>query len=278
MVDLWLIVPSVIAGALAGLLGGMLGIGGGLVIVPALVWVYGIHGVTPALAMQLAVATSLASILFTGFSSVRAHHRRGAVRWDLVRVMAPALVAGALAGTALAEYIGGEWMMRAFGVFAAVMGLQMLLARAHPQHMESATGTASSIGGARGLHAVAAIVIGVASALFGIGGGSLLVPWLHHAGVRLQQAVASSSACGMPIALAGAIGFIVAGWQRADLPAASLGYVHLPVLVALVVASMPMARVGVLLAHRLPAATLRRVFALLLLVVAADFLWQARLS
>lgn len=275
MVDLWLIVPAVAAGALAGLLGGMLGIGGGLVIVPALVWVYGTHGVAPALAMQLSVATSLASILFTGFSSVRAHHRRGAVRWDLVRVMAPALVAGALAGTALAEYIGGEWMMRAFGVFAAVMGLQMLVARARPQDAATNTTGVPPVRRSRNLHSMAAGVIGVASALFGIGGGSLLVPWLHYTGVRLQEAVGSSSACGMPIAVAGAAGFIVAGWHRTDLPAAALGYVHLPVLAALVVASMPMARVGASLAHRLPAATLRRLFAALLLAVAADFLWHA---
>lgn len=273
MVDLWLIVPAVMAGALAGLLGGMLGIGGGLVIVPALVWTYGIHGVAPALAMQLAVATSLASILFTGFSSVRAHHRRGAVRWDLVHVMAPALVAGALAGTALAEYIGGEWMMRAFGVFAAVMGLQMLVARARPQYAATSTTGVPPVRRSRNLHSMAAGVIGVASALFGIGGGSLLVPWLHYTGVRLQEAVGSSSACGMPIAVAGALGFMLAGWERPDLPPASLGYVHLPVLAALVVASMPLARVGASLAHRLPAATLRRVFAVLLLVVAGDFLW-----
>lgn len=277
MVDLWLIVPALIAGALAGLLGGMLGIGGGLVIVPALVWVYGIHDVPPALAMQLAVATSLASILFTGFSSVRAHHRRGAVRWDIVRVMAPALVAGALGGTLLAEYLGGVWMMRAFGVFAAVMGLQMLLARAHGPS-QAGRSLAPAMGDARGLHSVAAGVIGVASSLFGIGGGSLLVPWLHYTGVRLQESVASSSACGMPIAAAGALGFVLAGWQRADLPAAALGYVHLPVLAALVVASMPMARIGVSLAHRLPAVSLRRLFAVLLLVVAADFLWHGRLS
>lgn len=272
MVDLLLIGPALLAGALAGLLGGMLGIGGGLVIVPALVWVYDMHGVSVALAMQLSVATSLASIFFTGLASVRAHHRRGAVRWDLVRVLAPALAAGALAGAALAEYMGGQWMMRAFGVFAAVVGLQMLRARAHPR--ESATAQKPATPGRALLHGLAGGVIGVASALFGIGGGSLLVPYLHASGIRLQEAAASSSACGIPIAVAGATGFALAGWGAPQSPAASLGYVHLPVLAALVVTSMPMARLGASLAHRLPAATLRRLFALVLLAVAADFLWH----
>lgn len=260
--------PALLVGAVAGVLGGLLGIGGGLVIVPALVWLYAAQGFDPAQVMPIAVATSLASILFTGASSVRTHHARGAVRWDLVAVMAPTLMLGALAGSHLATLLGGAWMMRLFGVFAVVVGLQMLLAR--PAQDTDSDAPARTV--ARSAHAAVAFVIGVASAVFGIGGGSLVVPWLHATGTRMQQAVASSSACGIPIAAAGATGFVIAGWHAPGLPAGSLGYVHLPTLAGLVLASMPMARVGATLAHRLPAGTLRRVFAALLLLVALDFL------
>lgn len=257
-----------LVGVCAGLLAGLLGVGGGLVIVPALVWLFSANGVAPALVMQLAIGTSLASILFTGLSSVRAHQALGAVRWDLVRLMAPALALGAFAGGFVAELLGGAWLMRLFGLFAAAIGVQMWLgagraARGEDTQEQSRPGA---------LHQLASVVIGVASALFGIGGGSLSVPWLSSAGVRMQQAVATSAACGVPIALAGAAGFIVSGWARSDLPAGTVGFVHLPTLLALVLASVPMAVVGARLAHRLPAAALKRCFAAILLLVSADFL------
>lgn len=264
-----LLLAIALAGALAGLLGGLLGIGGGLVIVPALVWIFAAMGFAPATLMQFAIATSLASILFTGASSVLAHHRRGAVRWDLVRLLAPTLALGAALGSFVADWIGSDGLMRLFGIFAALLGLRMLLARGIPADVAAAERPLS-----RGVHLLAGAVIGVASALFGIGGGSLTVPYLHGLRVRMQQAVATSSACGMPIAAAGAAGFMLAGWSQPALPAGALGYVYLPGLLALALASVPMAAVGARLAHRLPAATLRRLFALVLLVVAADFLLQ----
>jgi len=267
------LLASALVGALAGVLAGLLGIGGGLVIVPALVLIYAAQGFDSSIVMQMAVATSLASILFTGLSSVRAHQERGAVRWDLVGSLAPALMLGAFAGSHLAEAVGGDWMKRLFGIFAALIGLQMLLAR-RPALAEAEV-VAESPDMTRGRrlgNGVAGFVIGVASAIFGIGGGSLVVPYLNATGVRMQQAVATSSACGVPIAIAGATGFIVAGWANTHLPVGAVGYVHLPSLAALVLASMPMARMGAGLAHRLPATVLRRVFALLLMLVAAGFL------
>ena len=267
------LVPAALVGMLAGVLAGMLGIGGGLVIVPALVWIYTAQGYAPALVMQLAVATSLASILFTGLSSVRAHHARGAVRWDLVGMLAPALMVGAYAGSHVADAVGGEWLKRLFGIFAALIGLQMLLVRAATQ-VEAAL-VADELAPSRLRrfgNVVAGLAIGIASALFGIGGGSLVVPYLNATGVRMQHAVATSSACGVPIAIAGAAGFVVAGWHNPQLPAGAIGYVHLPTLAALAIASMPMARVGAGLAHRLPAAALQRVFAVVLMLVAVDFL------
>lgn len=262
-----LLLLSALAGAVAGVLGGMLGLGGGLVIIPALVWIFTAQGFATESLMQMALATSLASILFTGASSVHAHHRRDAVRWDLVRRLAPALMVGALAGSYVAEQIGSAGLMRLFGIFAAVMGIRMMwraTMRPPQPGPERAPGAVGHMG--------AGGVIGIASAIFGIGGGSLTVPYLCALRVRMQEAVATSSACGMPIALAGAAGYIATGWGNASLPAGTLGYVHLPSLLALVLTSVPMAAVGVRLAHRLPAQRLKQVFALLLLLVAADFL------
>lgn len=264
-----LLLAVLLAGTVAGFLAGLLGIGGGMVIVPVLVYVYASAGFPADSLMQFALATSLASILFTGLGSVRTHHAHGVVRWDLVRTLAIPLMLGALAGSQLADALGSAWLMRLFGVFAALIALQMLLAAGAavtnlPDAVPVPVGKPAQL--------AAGTIIGVASAIFGIGGGSLTVPWLHALGVRMQSAVATSAACGVPLALAGASGYMIAGSARADLPSGALGYVHLPSLFVLTIASVPMATVGARLAHRLPAATLRRVFAALLLIVAADFL------
>lgn len=261
------LIALVVVGAGAGLLAGMLGIGGGLVLVPAMVWVFSGLGFPADSIMQFALGTSLASILFTGWSSVRSHHEAGAVRWNLVALMAPALMAGAFAGSFAAHLLGSAWLMRLFGVFAALIGLRMLF---------SSSGSAGALERPERpvpavVHVGSASVIGVASAIFGIGGGSLIVPYLSAAGIRMQHAVATSSACGVPIAIAGAVGYIVTGWHQ-QVPAGAVGYVYLPGLAAIVLASMPMAHIGARVAHHLPATTLRRIFAALLLIVAADFL------
>lgn len=268
MGPLELLAVCLLAGVVAGLFAGLLGVGGGIVIVPVLVYLFAAAGFPADALMQFALATSLASILFTGLSSVRTHHGRGAVRWDLVRVLALPLMLGALLGAGLADRIGSVWLMRLFGGFALLLGLRMLLQRVSAS--DDVAAPAPALPATRTV--VAGGVIGVASAIFGIGGGSLTVPYLHAAGVRMQNAVATSAACGVPIAIAGALGYVLAGSQRTDLPAWSLGYVHLPSLLALVLASVPMAVLGARLAHRLPAALLRRIFALLLLAVGIDFL------
>ncbi len=266
-------VICLLVGAAAGLLGGLLGVGGGLIIVPALVWVYRELLFPEQSVMQFAIATSLATILFTGLSSVRAHQRRGAVRWDLVKWLAPALMVGAFAGSQIADALGSQRLMQLFGIFSALLALQMLFAKNPDTSAVSQTLAQAERQPPVVVHGAAGLLIGFASALFGIGGGSLTVPYLNALGVRMQQAVASSSACGIPIAVAGAAGFILAGWGRADLPAGSLGYVHLPSFAAIAIASIPLAMVGAKLAHRLPAVQLRRIFALVLLLVAADFLF-----
>lgn len=248
------------AGAVAGLLAGLLGVGGGLVIVPAVAFLLPALGVEPALVMHLAVGTSLASIVFTNLSSAWAHHRRGAVRWPEAGRLVAGIVPGALAGAVLASLLPQAWLARIFAVFAAVMGLYLLAGRRPAAH-RSVPG-AVALGGS-------GLVIGGISAIVGIGGGSLTAPLLMWCNVRAQEAVATAAACGLPLALAGAAGFVLTGWGRAGLPAGTLGFVHLPALAGIVAASVVTAPLGARMAHAVPAATLRRLFGLALLGIAA---------
>ena len=257
-----------LAGALAGLLGGLLGVGGGLIIVPILVFSFQAQHVAPEVLTHMAIGTSLATIVFTSISAVKTHHEHHAVRWELVKAIAPGIVLGSLTGAALAHLLQGRTLQLVIGGFAILMGLQMGFGwqpggkNTMPRPLPGAAGLAAGGG-----------LIGMASAIFGIGGGSLTVPWLSHYGVRMQEAVASSSACGLAIALSGTAGFIISGWQTAHLPAHSIGYIHLPAFVGISITSVLFARLGAILAHRLPAAALKRIFALLLIIVGSQFVF-----
>lgn len=249
-----------LTGSAAGVLGGLLGIGGGLVIVPALAWLLPGLGVGPEAAMHAAVGTSLATIVFTNSASAASHHRRGAVRWREAARLIAGIVPGALLGAWLAGQLSSGMLERVFAAFAALMGLYLLFGRKPAPH--------------RGLPAApvlagAGIIIGGVSSLVGIGGGSMTAPLLMWCNVRAQEAVATASACGLPLALGGALGFVATGWNMPGLPAHALGYVYLPALAGIAVASSLCAPLGARLAHALPAATLRRVFGAALLVIAA---------
>jgi uncharacterized membrane protein YfcA len=253
-----------VLGAVAGTLAGLLGIGGGLIIVPVLLWLFLHKGMDPSVVVHLAVGTSLATIVVTSVASILAHNRRGAVQWRLVARLAPGIVLGAWAGAALADLLPSLWLQRVFGCFAIAVGLQMafgLQVRAH-----------RSLPGTGGMMA-AGCVIGAVSAVVGIGGGSMTVPFLHWNSVNIRNAVATSAACGLPIALAGAAGFLVAGWNEQALPAGSTGYLFWPALPGIVAASVLMAPVGARLAHTLPLIALKRIFALLLLAVGGKLLF-----
>jgi hypothetical protein len=250
-------------GALAGVLAGLFGVGGGLVIVPVLVFSFTAQGVAPEVLTHLAVGTSLATIVFTSINSVLAHHQKGAVRWPLVGWMTLGILAGAGLGSLTAAALQGPVLQKIIGVFAILMAVQMGL--------DLRPKAAGSVPGKPGL-TVAGAVIGWASAIFGIGGGSLTVPFLSWRSVPMQQAVATSAACGVPIAVAGAASFMVVGWHEAALPEWSLGFVYLPAMVGIALTSMFFARLGARLAHRLSPKVLRRLFALLLLTVGTNFL------
>jgi uncharacterized membrane protein YfcA len=250
-------------GACAGVLAGLFGVGGGIIIVPVLVFSFTLQGFDSSVLTHLAVGTSLATIVFTSIQSVRAHHRVGAVRWAVFAWMTVGILIGAGLGSLTASTIAGPNLQKIIGVFAILVAIQMAL-----DFKPKAT---QGMPGKPGL-TVAGIVIGWASAIFGIGGGSLTVPFLTWRGLTMQQAVATSSACGFPIAIASAISFMIIGWHDPLLPPHSLGFVYLPALIGIAVTSMFFARFGARLAHKLSPRLLKRLFALLLVVVGTSFL------
>ncbi|MEX2961212.1 sulfite exporter TauE/SafE family protein [Microbulbifer sp. TYP-18] len=256
-------------GAVAGTIAGLFGVGGGLIIVPALVLVFTAMGIEAEVLTQMAVATSLATIVVTSTSAIRIHHLRGAVDWRLFRTMTPGILLGSWLGGVTAHWLPGAWLQLLIGVFALVIAIRMWLAglrrRVAPEDV-------SPLPKRPALAAVGAL-IGWASAIFGIGGGSLTVPFLSHCGVKIQRAVATSAACGLPIAIAGALSFAVQGWGSESLPPGSGGYIYWPAFIGIVVASAPCAHLGALLAHRLPPQILKNSFALLLCVIGVRFVW-----
>lgn len=250
-------------GAFAGTLAGLFGIGGGLVIVPVLIFSFGLQDVSAEIAAHLAIGTSLATIVFTSISSIRSHHMHQAVRWDIVRSMVVGIVIGAVLGAVTASMLSGASLELIIGVFVILVALKMLL-DVNPK-------PGRDVPGKVGL-GVAGTGIGWASAIFGIGGGTLTVPFLSWCNLRMQNAVGTSAACGFPIALAGALANMGTGWNHPELPNLSLGFVYLPAFAGIVFTSVLFARVGANLAHRLDARFLKKIFALLLVVVGIGFL------
>lgn len=261
------IVYYLFAGVFAGLLAGLFGIGGGMVIVPALIYIFKAQGVPEATLTHIGIGTSLATIIVTSISSLRAHHSKGAVNWSIWKRMAPGLVIGSLIGAAIASIIHGDSLQAIIGVGAFLVGLKILFMKNKSLEEDDLSKLPSPIG-QTGLGGF----IGVVSAIFGIGGGTLTVPILSYCGLKIKNAVGTSAACGLPIASAGAIGFLVFG-QLVDpnlkeaLPNSIIGFVHIYAFACVSFASFFTARIGAKLAHKLPAATLKKAFAVLLLIV-----------
>jgi len=247
-----------LTGAVAGLMAGLLGIGGGLVIVPALALLFTAHGMVDAHLMHVAVGTSLATIVPTSISSLLAHHRRGSVLWPQVQALLPGIVAGGLGGAWLARQISSPGLAGFFGLFECAVAVQLWLA-ARPAAHRGLPG-APAMAGAGG-------VIGAVSALLGIGGGTLTTPFLLWNGIDIRHAVGTSAACGLPIAVAGAGGFAFTGLTVMSGVAWTSGFIYWPAVAGIVLASVPAAPLGARLAHWLPRGVLQRVFALFLLLV-----------
>lgn len=250
-------------GACAGVLAGLFGVGGGIIIVPVLVFSFTLQGFDPTVLTHLAVGTSLATIIFTSINAIRAHHKMQAVRWPIVGWMTIGILVGAGIGAFTASLIQGPNLQKIIGTFAVLVALQMAL-DLKPKASRGIPGK-FALG-------VAGTVIGWASAIFGIGGGSLTVPFLTWRSLPMQQAVATSSATGLPIAIFSAISFMVLGWHDPALPAHSFGFVYLPALAGIAITSMFFAKFGARLAHKLSPRLLKRLFAALLFSVGLSFL------
>ncbi|HCF05793.1 MAG: uncharacterized protein PWQ64_455 [Desulfomicrobiaceae bacterium] len=251
-------------GAVAGVLAGLFGIGGGLVIVPMLVLCFTWQGVDGASMMQLALGTSMASIMFTAVSSFMAHHRRGAVAWDVVRRICLGILVGTYAGTFVAAVLPTRVLKVVFVVFLFFVCWQMLSGK-RPKPTRQMPGLVGT--------SLVGVVIGAVSSLVGIGGGTLSVPFMVWHNIPLHRAIGTSAAIGFPIAVAGTLGYIVHGLGVPRLPEWCLGFVSLPALLGIVLASVCTAPLGVRLAHALPVDRLKKIFALLLLMVGLRMLW-----
>ncbi len=264
--DPLLIAELALLGVGTGFLAGLLGIGGGMLMVPFITLILNGRGVAPDLAVKMAIATSMATIIFTSISSVRAHHKRGAVRWDIVKRLAPGIVLGAIvASMGVFALLKGSWLALFFALFVGFSATQMLLDK-KPKPTRTMPGTAGQLG--------AGGAIGFLSGLVGAGGGFVSVPFMTWCNVPIHNAVATSAALGFPIALANAAGYVVSGQGVENLPPSSVGYIYVPALVVIACASVLMAPLGVRAAHALPIASLKRVFAGILYLLAAYMLWK----
>jgi uncharacterized membrane protein YfcA len=250
-------------GAVAGVLAGLLGIGGGLVIVPMLVFCLELQKLPQELIMHLALGTSMASIMFTSVSSFMAHHRRGAVDWTVVQRIVAGILVGTFLGTYVAAWLSTGALKIFFVIFLYYVCYQMLTGK-KPKASRQLPGLAGMFG--------AGNVIGVVSSLVGIGGGTLSVPFMVWHNIPIHRAIGTSAAIGFPIAVAGTVGYIVNGWGLPSLPPYSLGYVSLTALASIAVMSVLTAPLGVRLAHSLPVDKLKRVFAVILFLVGTRML------
>ena len=254
-------------GAVSGVMAGLLGIGGGIIMVPAMVLAYQLLGYNPEVIMHVAVGTSLAVIIPTGLRSARSHGRRGAVDLDILKLWAPWIVAASLLGGLMAGLYSAATLKVIFGVMALFIALNMALP-VQRRLMES-------LAGAPMANRISAAVIGYVSALMGIGGGSLTVPTLAAFGTPIHTAVGTSSALGVTLAIPAVIGFIVSGWSAVGTPPLSVGFINIPSLVLIGGLAALTAPLGVVLAHRLDGRLLKIVFAIFLVVVGGRMLLQA---
>jgi uncharacterized protein len=253
-------------GVVSGVAAGLLGIGGGAIIVPALSNALLLLGYDADVVQHVAVGTSLAIIIPTGIMSARAHHKRGALDLNVLRLWTPFIVAGTFIGGLMAGLFSGDVLRIVFAVMAFVIAANIVFAfqTRLMGHLKGSTPT----------HRVSAFVVGYISSLMGIGGGSLTVPTLVAFGATMHAAVGTSAAIGVAIAVSGTLGFIISGWGATGLPPLSLGYINLVALVLVAVLAAMFAPLGAALAHRLDQKTLKYVFAVFLVLVGLNMLWK----
>ena len=261
-----LIAELLALGCVSGYLAGLLGIGGSMLMVPLMTWVMARQGVPPEFVVHAAIATSLATISISSLSSVRAHHKRGAVRWPVVLAFTPGILLGAYAGTLIATHLDSKILGAVFAFFLYFSAAQML-ANLKPKATRQLPGKPGML--------AAGGVIGTLSGLLGAGGGFVSVPFMLWCNVAIHNAVATSAALGFPIALAGTLGYVVNGWNTPGMPAWTFGFVYLPALVVIAIASVSTAPLGAKMAHSMNVAGLKRAFAGLLLILGTYMLYRS---
>jgi uncharacterized membrane protein YfcA len=259
------VIEYLTVGCFAGFMAGLLGVGGGLIVVPGLIFGFAQLGLADNISLHMALGTSLATILFTSFFSIKAHNKQGFVRWDIVKPITPGILLGTFIGAQIVGLLSAQPLRWFFVGFLILVAAQMLLElkpkvkRGLPKKFGMSTA-----GG----------MIGFISSFIGIGGGALSVPFMGWCSVPIREAIGTSAALSFPIALAGAIGNIYRGFNITGLPEWSLGYVYLPALAVVVAASMPMAYVGAKVAHRLPVMVLKKIFASMLIFIAIYMIYR----
>ena len=254
-----------VIGAFAGFAAGLFGVGGGTIIVPLLFIVFSQMGYDTNVIMQMALGTSLATIVVTSISSLMAHNKKGGIIWSVFKNLAPGMAVGCFLGAGIAGWLSGEHLQLIVGCFLLWVAYTMF------------TGANKTVDCTKQLPSTPAQMsagagIGIASAIFGIGGGSLTVPYLTHYGVVMQKAVGTSAACGLPIAIAGALGFMLFGMKAEINVANTIGYIHVYAFLGISIMSFFTAKYGAKAAHALSPAILKKCFALLLVCVGGFFL------
>lgn len=250
-------------GVVVGFAAGLLGIGGGAVMVPLLVFVFTAAGMASDHVLHVALGTALAAMVFTSLSSMRAHHAHGAVDWKIARAISPGMLVGSFGAALAAGFIPTRSLAIGFTAMVFYAATQILLNLRPPGSRE--------LPGTPGLF-VAGTVIGAVSSLLAAGGAFLTIPFLTWCQVPLRRAIGTAAANGLPIALAGAVGYVINGLRAEGLPGMSVGYVYLPALALVMTTSMLFAPLGARLAHRLPVKRLRQIFALMLYGIAIKML------
>lgn len=249
----------ILLGAVAGLIAGTFGLGGGIIIVPTLIFTFTYLNFPVELLTHIAVGTSLSTILFTSLSAIYVHHKKGAINWSLASKLSIGMLFGGLIGAYFAEFFTGERLQQIFALYSLTVALQMWFswqpkaAFVLPQKM--------------GLAALGSS-IGMVSGLFGIAGGSLVVPMLTLYRVKITEAIATSAVTGFPIALSGTLGYLIMGWNNSALPDNSVGYIYLPATLGIIISSTIFAKLGAKLTHSLDAQKLKKAFSIILLLVA----------
>lgn len=260
------VVGLMVTGVVSGIAAGLLGIGGGAVIVPALSNALLLMGYDAEVVQHVAVGTSLAIIIPTGFMSARAHHKRGALDLEVFKLWAPFIVVGTFVGGLMAGWYSGDVLRIVFAVMAFLIAANIVFGLQ--------TRLMGHLKGSRTTHRASALLVGYLSSLMGIGGGSLTVPTLVAFGDTMHKAVGTSAAIGVAIAISGTLGFLISGWGVAGLPPLSVGYVNLLALALVGVLAALCAPMGAALAHRLDQKTLKYVFAAFLVAVGLNMLWK----